>query len=92
MRGRPWPKDIREVVTQASQLGLSRTVTEAITGVSQRGIQRIVSEAMGGGNCCQRRKRKKLLDDQHCDVSWVSWERRWPLAYPRLSPVYESLS
>ena len=61
MRGRPWSKDIREVVTQASQLGVNCTVTEAITGVSKRGIQRIVSESRGGGNHRERRKRKKLV-------------------------------
>ena len=46
------------------------TVTEAITGVSKREIQRIISESKGGGNGRQRSKRKKLLDGQHCDVSF----------------------
>jgi len=91
MRGRPWSKDIQEVVVQASQLGVSHTVTEAITGVSKRGIQRIVSEAGGGGNRCQRRRRKKLLNNQHRDVSWVS-EISAAISLSFVLPVSESLS
>ena len=58
------------MVIHASQLGMGHTVTEAIMGVSKREIQRIISESKGGGNGRQRCKLKKLLDDQHCDVSF----------------------
>jgi len=70
MRGRPWSKDIREVVIHASQLGVGHTVTEAITGVSRRGIQRIISGSKGGDKPRQRPERKKLLNTRHRDVSW----------------------
>lgn len=71
MRGRLWSTDIREAVIHASQLGMGNTVIEAVTGVSERGIRRIISESMGGARPRRRCERKKLLDDQHCEVSLV---------------------
>ena len=81
MRGRPWSKEIREAVVHAAQLGVGHTVTEAITGVSKRGVQRIISKSKNGDEPHQRRKREKLLGDQHRDVR-RGWDPKQLFTYP----------
>jgi hypothetical protein len=91
MRGRPWSKEICEVVVRAAQLGVGHTVTEATTGVSKRGIQRIIAKSKNGDEPHQRRKRKKLLGDQHRDVS-RGWDPKQLFAYSWFCLVSERLS
>ena len=74
VHGHPWSKDVCNLVIHASKLEVGHMVTEAITSVSKQGIQRIASESRSSNNHHQRHQCKKLLDNGHWDVSWVSKE------------------